>query len=310
MQSNFNPSNVMNMNNQFSMTTDEQLLEQLRHMSAYGTHNQTTLMLLHEFHMRASRSFSKTFVPSKEVQDDSFLYTSIFKDGIMTHFFVAKEETKQKIDEIFEQTKPVGQGDGSTEFISRITLLMELGDVFRTVPVDEQGKQSGPIKRCGFASLFASKGFNEEPRHSSKVLPLAVIEVQSLALLNTDPNYIIANVLGQAANILTDADQLVQLDNYLSDQTAFKKYVTAVTGNMRLNDFGVGHDFITQIHLFPADGTVPLKFLGGLGDKWDTGFIKREQYPRLFRIEQMYLHPNGTVGGVNWGGQSGRGPWY
>lgn len=48
MQSNFNPYAPMN-SNQFSMTTDEQLLEQLRHMSVYGGHSQTTLIFFLSF---------------------------------------------------------------------------------------------------------------------------------------------------------------------------------------------------------------------------------------------------------------------
>lgn len=311
MQNHFNPSNVMGMgNNQFAMSTDEQMLEQLKYMTAYGAHSQTTLMLMHELYQRVARSFGKTFVPTKEVQDDCFLYTSIFKDGVMTHFFVAKEETKQKIDEIFEQTKPVGQGDGSTEFIARITLLMELGDVFRTVPVDEQGKQSGPIKRCGFASLFASKGFNEEPRHSSKVLPLGVIEVSTLTLLNTDPKHFVNQVMASASQIINDRERLGRLEGYLSSTSVMKEYGAAVTEILSKKDVGIGFSLPTQIHLFPADRPTPAKFLGGLSDNWTAGFIKREQYPHLFPTGQNYLHPNGNVSGWNGFGPAPANPWY
>lgn len=309
MQSNFNPHNIMAMGgNQFGLTSDEQLLEQLRYMSTYGTHNQTTLILLHELHLRAARAFGKTFTPTKEVQGDYHLYTSIFKGGLMHHFFVVNDETKLKIEQVLEQTT-LDPKDGPSQFgVERIGLLMELGDVFKVVTVDEAGKQLGTTKNSGFAALFGGWGFDEQTKHASKVLPLAVLEASTLAILNSDPKYISSTVLSQAVHLVTSHEQLNHLEAYLRDSEVLKAYTTAVTDTMRLNDIGVGHENVTQIHLFPAGRIVPIKFLGGLDKKWDAGFLKREQYPHLFPTAQGYIHPNGNVGGFNAFG-AGNNPW-
>lgn len=308
MHSNFNPHTPMIMGgNQFGMISDEQLLEQLRHMSTYGTHNQTTLMLLHELHLRAARSFGKTFVPTKEVHGDAFLYTSIFKNGVMTHFFVVEKETKQKIDEIFERTKV--ENTFEDEFSAeRIGLLLELGDVFNVISVNEQGKHIGGVNRRGFASLFVSKGFNEESRHSSKALPLAVVEVSTLAVLNSDPKHLANQLMQDATQVIRDNDILIQLGNYLSNTRVIKEYGDAVAARLRDNALGAGPSLPTQIHLFPADGSAPVKLLGGLTDNWTAGFIKREQYPHLFPNPAMYASPGGMLGGFNAFG-AGKGPW-
>lgn len=309
MHSNFNPHNIMAMGgNQFGMTSDEQLLEQLRYMSTYGTHNQTTLMLLHELHLRSARCFSKTFTPTKDVQGDYHLYTSIFKNGRMHHFFVADDETKRKIEQVIEQTT-LDPKDGPSQFgVERIGLLMELGDVFKVVTVDESGKQLGDVKNSGFAALFGGWGFDEQTKHTSKVLPLAVLEASTLTILNSDPKHIFSTVISQAIHLVTNREQLNHLEAYLLDGGVLKEYIAAVTDAMRLNDIGVGYENVTQLHLFPAGRIVPIKFLGGLDKKWDTGFIKREQYPHLFPVAQGYMHPNGNVGGFN-GFGAGKGPW-
>lgn len=306
---NFNPH--MNMgSNQFSMVSDEKLLEQLRYMSAYGGHNPTTLMLLHELHLRAAASFGKTFVPTKEVHGDAFLYTSIFKNGVMTHFFVVEKETKQKIEEIFEMTKNPRDGEVDKFIEDRIRLLVELGNVFNAISVDEQGKQIGEVSRRGFASLFVSTGFNEESRHSSKVLPLAVVEVSTLTVLNSDPKHLVNQLMQDATQLIHDNDALIRLGNYLTNTPVVKDYGDAVMAQLRDNALGIGPSLPTQIHLFPADGSVPVKFLGGLSDNWTTGFIKREQYPHLFPNSTMYVRPGGMMGGFNGFGPAAGGPWY
>lgn len=316
MQTNFNPHAPMGMlNNQFGLITDEQLLEQLRHMAAYGTHNPTSLMLLHELHARAARSFGKTFVPVKELHGEDFLYTSIFKDGVTTHYFVADKETKLKIDEIFNLTKVENPPEGDEDFMAeRIEHLLRLGRVFKMISVDEQGNPIGAIKRCGFASLFVGKGFGEEPRHSSKVLPLGVIEVPTLTLLNSDPNFLVNTVITNACQIITDRNRLAELDSYLRTPAVMREYLTAVTDLMRENGIGLGHSLLTQIHLFPVDSDVPVKFLGGLDDNWTTGFIKRERHPHLFPSGQNYFNLNGNLGGFSGFGEPGRstgpGNWY
>lgn len=314
MQTNFNPQNIMGIGgNQFSRTSSEQLLEQLRYMSAYGGHNPTTLMLLHELHARAVRSFGKTFVPTKEVQGDSHLYTSIFKGGLMHHFFVTDDETKQKIAQVVEQTTLDPKDGGPSHFgVERIGLLMELGDVFNVVTCDENGKQVGPIKSSGFAALFGGWGFDEQTKHSSKVLPVAVIELPTLVVLNNDRRGLINSVLHHAAQVIQDHDVLRVLDEHLNTTPVVDEYISAVTGIMRLNDVGVGHTDVTQIHLLPAEGGAPVKLLGGAvnGQKWDAGFIKREKYPHLFPNAHTNMHPNNMMGGFNGFGPAAGGPWY
>lgn len=317
MHPNFNPHTAMMGSNQFSMTSDEQLLEQLRHMAAYGAHNQTTLMLLYELHARAARSFGKTFVPTKEVQGNAHLYTSIFKGGLMHHFFVADDETKQKIAQVIEQTT-LDPKDGPSHFgVERIGLLMELGDVFKVVTADESGKQVGTVKDSGFAALFGGWGFDEQTKHSSKVLPLGVIEIQTLTLLNTPLDLFCNVVMNSAAQLITDHAKLEKLEGYLRNTPAIKEYLTVVQDTMKLNNSGFHHSDVTQIHLFPVNLDAPLVCLGGLPNsdgkwKWDAGFIKREQYPQLFPNPQNYMHPNASIGGFNGGGMGGfgnGGPW-
>lgn len=316
MHNNFNPPGPMNMGgNQFGMTTNEQLLEQLRHMSAYGTHNQTTLMLLHELHLRAARSFGKTFVPTKEVQGNAHLYTSIFKGGLMHHFFVADDETKQKITQVIEQTT-LDPKDGPSHFgVERIGLLMELGDVFKVVTVDESGKRVGTVKNSGFAALFGGWAFDEQTKHSSKVLPLAVFEIQTLTLLNTPLDLFCNVVMNSAAQLITDHAKLEKLEGYLRNTPVIKEYLTVVQDTMKLNNSGFHHSDVTQIHLFPANLAAPLVCLGGLPNsdgkwKWDAGFIKREQYPHLFLNAHGNMHPNNLMGGFNGFGPAAGGPWY
>ena len=317
MHPNFNPHAPIMGNNQFCMTSDEQLLEQLRYMSAYGGHNQTTLVLLHELHMRAAQSFGKTFVPTKEVQGDAHLYTSIFKGGRMHHFFVTDDETKQKIAQVIEQTT-LDPKDGPSHFgVERIGLLMELGDVFKVVTTDELGKQVETVKNSGFAALFGGWGFDEQTKHSSKVLPLGVIEMQTLSLLNTQTDLFCNIVMSTAAQLVTDRAKLEKLEGYLRNTPVIKEYLTVVQDTMKLNHAGFNHSDITQIHLFPANLDAPLVCLGGLPGKdgkwkWDAGFIKRAQYPHLFQNTQNYIHPNGNIGGFNGGGMGGAnwgGPW-
>lgn len=274
---NFNPQAgaMMAQPDMFRSYTDLQILEQLKSLAAYGSHNHTTLMLMAELYHRSAHAFGKTFIPTKTVHGDSYLYTSIFKNGRMTHFFVRDQETKDKIQAVL---------DGATKhpFEENISLLVELGPVFEEVMVDENGAPIGEPRKAGFPALFGFDGFAAQPQHVSKTLPLAVLELSFMAAGSFSQG-VFNELLMNGIRMATDDKELhTRVDHYLRSFNALLEYkkstdsVISEPGSLNLVPI------TTQIHFFPVDQDSPIKFVSALYAEKDPRFIDRSKFPHLF----------------------------
>lgn len=294
--------------NQFQQYSDEQILDELKSMGAYGDHNPTSMMLLGELYQRAQHAFAKTFIPSEEVHGDAYLYTSVYKDGFMTHYFVSDREAKLKIEEIFEGTQLPSEG-ASDQFLSeRFRLLLELGDVFTAVKVNEYGAMVNRPERRGYGALISGKGFGTSSQHSSKSLPLAVVEIAFGSLMSMDPSKFIYELLAAIRPGFPSPDKLAEVEDYLNSSNVVKDYLDAVKKN-HLTPSGIGNTGSTiQFLFFPGGENVPVKILGGLSEKWDEGFINQKLYPSLF-LNRPNPYANNYTGPGVFGG-FGPGPRF
>lgn len=293
----------------FSKLSNDELLEQVKAMVAYGDHNHTTMMLLGELYQRASRAFSFSVRPTVDIQGTGYLYTTTLRDGILSHYFVDNVEYKDTIDNIFRETvvardnkDPDVPGRLTAERIRRLT---DLGDIFRVAELTPQGLRT---YRAGFSHLFVGKGFNKDPQHPSLTLPRAVIEIPFFQLHAMSGTGGLAQFIESAANAFgltaAEADILIK---YIRTRDVVKGYENSITEDHTYAVKNNRHEmFMVQIHLFPAGTEVPIRIVGGCENKdWDAGFVNRAEYPKLF-INPYQMTPAAYPGnafnpGTPWG---------
>jgi hypothetical protein len=270
----------------FKRLSDEQLLEQLKSMACYGDHNQTTLMLIGELYQRAQRAFGKTFMPSEKVHGDRYLYTSIYKDGVMTHYFVDDHETKLLVDGVFERTEFLYTAEGEGfEGGPRISALLDLGEVFTAIRVDENGKQVGEAVRCHFGTIAAAQGFNANPLHISKTLPLGIFEINFKSPAGLMRQTLNEALLKAAETVTTDPEKLTRIQEFVNQFDLLEEYRISVEKVFNGSEMAGGMNLIpitTQIHVFPAGTGAPVKFLTAMYGETVPGFVDRNKYPALF----------------------------
>jgi hypothetical protein len=274
--------------------SNEDVLKQLQAFSSYASLPPAALALMAEVFKRANQSFNATFTPTEAVQGGSYLFTSVFMNGFMHHYFVDTTSVKEQIDSIIQDTWVREEESGlvkadsqGTSLIKpeRITRLLELGDVFRVVQVDAYGNQIGKAKIQGFSDLYGSQQFNVESRHPSTFLPVGVIEVDATSLFHAQGRqYRLVEIVAPVAKEYRNkgkitVDQWHELGQYLDSGNRLEEYLESVDKEHFRNSNG---PFITQIHLFPADKETPIKFAGGQGRDWNEGQIDRNLHPRLF----------------------------
>jgi hypothetical protein len=280
---------------QYQSKSDQELLRELQALGAYGSITPPAMMLLAEICQRAQHAFAKTFVPTKAVHGDRFLYTSIFKDGLMTHLFAVDSKAKENIEKVLNSAP-------SRPFEENLNALIELGPVFDAVPVDENGTPVGDSYKADFRILLGFDGFNKQPLHVSKTLPLAVVEFSFTPSGSFQQGMFNEMLLNSIRAMTNDAELVTRVDLYLRTHNALLEYKKSA--DSVISDQGSFNlvPVTTQIHFFPVDQDAPLKFISKLYADKDARFVDRHKYPQLF-VNPNIFNRAGPTGFGN-GGQS------
>lgn len=197
------------MNNQFNMAgayaprppespfkkmDDSQLLNELRSLASFSHQTPAAYALLHEIHKRATKSFGVTLTPTKEIQGEGYLYTTIVKNGAVFHFFVDGEENVKKIKEVL--TRTVGE---EFLFIENIDNAVLGDEIFRIETVNNKGERLEASRHGGLNQIRElQRGFNVNPRHPSFSEPVITMAMPFHAFSHVSNKTAIVNSIQNA----------------------------------------------------------------------------------------------------------------